>query len=83
MVELNKNRIKLGDIVFVNMKNVSSRDDFVGKVMGTHEGTKVVVRKPNNFGRRVYINRCSHANEAQRKEYFIARLTGTKIFNEE
>lgn len=76
MAKLNKNRIKLGDIVFVNMQFVSIYDDFVGKVKGTHEGIKVVVRRANGEVQRVYINRCNHANEAQRKEYFIGVLRG-------
>lgn len=78
MAKLNKNRIKLGDIVFVNMNNVLD-DDFVGKVMGTHGGiqpTQVRVVKPNNIGCSVYINRCSHVNETQRKEYFLGVLRG-------
>lgn len=69
VAKLNKNRVKLNDIVFVNMKNVTA-DDFVGKIKSLHEGTKVVVIRSNRLQRRVFINRCSHANETQRKEYF-------------
>jgi len=58
------------------MANVSIYDDCVGKVKGTHEGTKVVVRDAQGYDRRVFINRCSHANETQRKEYFIGVLSG-------
>lgn len=74
MATLNKNRIKLGDIVFVNMRHVTTYVDFVGKVKGMHEGTKAVVIRPNHMQTRVFINRCSHANEEQRKEYFLGVL---------
>jgi len=75
VVGLNKNRISLGDIVFVNMNNVMD-NNFVGKAVRMHEGTKVRVNKADNFGRIVYINRCSHANETQRKQYFKDCLRG-------
>ena len=70
MAKLNKNRIKLGDIVFVSMKNVTTYDDFVGKMMGTEDGYKAVVRKANGGTQIMFINRCSHANETQKKHYF-------------
>lgn len=70
MAELNKNRIKLGDIVFVNMKNVTTYDDFIGKMMGTEDGYKAVVRKANGSILTMFINRCSRANAIQRKHYF-------------
>ena len=76
MAKLNKNRIKLGDIVFVSMKNVTTYDDFVGKMMGTEDGYKAVVRKANGNIQRMFINRCSQANETQRKEYFKGCLGG-------
>lgn len=70
VVKLNQNRVKLGDIVFVNMTNISY-GNYVGKIKGMREGTKVIVFKADGRTlQSVFINRCNHANESQRKEYF-------------
>lgn len=76
-MKINKNEVAVGDIVFVSRQTNTSLDDFVGKIIIwlTHE-SKVIVHTASGGRNRVFINRCSHANETQKKEYFLGVLKG-------
>lgn len=74
MAKINKNNVEIGDIVFVNMNNVSY-DNYVGKIVGMRGATKAIIEH-GEYVQSAFINRCSHANESQRKEYFKGILRG-------
>ena len=66
--------IRVGDIVFVDLADISSAISFVGKIFALTAGEGAAVGKGPNVIKSVALDRCHHATQAQKREYFKRML---------
>jgi hypothetical protein len=66
--------IKVNDVVYVDLADIGSDFSFVGKIFALTAGEGAAVGKGPNVIKSVALERCTHATQAQKREYFKRML---------
>jgi hypothetical protein len=62
--------IKVGDVVFVDLADIIPDISFVGKIFALTAGEGAAVEKGPDVIKSVALDRCHHASQGQKREYF-------------
>ena len=66
--------IRVGDVVFVDLADINSDISFVGKIFALTAGEGAAVCKGPDVIKSVALERCYHASQGQKREYFKKML---------
>ncbi len=73
-MDKNENIFEEGDLVFINKYDIGADFSYVGKIQVIAYGGWIAVRLPNGTSCSETLERCRHATEEERKEYFVQCL---------